>query len=66
MVNVLALSAVDCGFEPPCQTKDYKIGIWCYFARYAALRRKSKDCLAGNKDNVSEWSDMFTRQMLFQ
>ena len=66
MVNVLASSAVDCGFEPPCQTKDYKIGIYCFSVRYAALRRKSKDCPAGNKNNVSEWSDMSTRRMLFQ
>jgi hypothetical protein len=44
MVNVLASSAVDHGFEPRLgQTKDYKIGI-CYFsAKQAALRRKNKD-----------------------
>jgi hypothetical protein len=34
------------------QTKDYEIGI-CYFsAKQAALRRKSKDWLAQNRDNV--------------
>ena len=44
MVCVLASSAVDCGFEPQSgQTKDYKIGICCFSAKYAALRRKSKD-----------------------
>ena len=44
MVSVLASSAVDCGFEPRSgQTKDYKIGICCFSAEYAALRRKSKD-----------------------
>jgi hypothetical protein len=56
MVSVLALSAVDRGFEPwSGQTKDYKIGICCYPAKHAALRRKSKDWLAQNQDNLSEW-----------
>jgi hypothetical protein len=46
--------------------KDYKIGI-CYFsAKHAALRRKSKDWSAWNRDNVSEWSDMSIRGLLFQ
>ena len=44
MVSVLASSAVDRGFEPrSVQTKDYKIGICCFSAKNAALRRKSKD-----------------------
>ena len=30
------------------------------------LRRKSKDWLAWNQNNVSEWSDMSTRGLLFQ
>ena len=48
-----------CGFEPRSgQTKDYKIGICCFSANHAALRRKSKDWLARNQDNVSEWGDM--------
>ena len=43
MVRVLASSVVDRGFEPrSCQTKDYKIGIFCLSAKHAALRRKSK------------------------
>ena len=59
MVSVLALSAVDCGFEPrSVQTKDYKVGICCFSAKYAAFRSKSKDWLAWNEDNVSEWSEM--------
>jgi hypothetical protein len=42
MVCVLAL--VDRRFEPLSdQTKYYKIGICCFSAKYAALRRKSKD-----------------------
>jgi hypothetical protein len=41
MVGVLASNAVDRGFEPRSgQTKDYKIGIYCFSAKYAALRRK--------------------------
>ena len=61
MVCVLVLSAVDRGFKPQSgQTKDYTIGICCFSATYAALRRKSKDWLARNRDNVSEWGDMST------
>jgi hypothetical protein len=57
MVSVLVSSAVDRGFEPRSgQTKDYKIGICCFSAKHAALRRKSKDWLAWNTDNVSECS----------
>jgi hypothetical protein len=57
MVSVLASSAVDCGLEPRSgQTKDYKIGIWCFSTKHAALRRKSKHWLAQNQNNVSEWS----------
>ena len=67
MVSVLASSAVDRGFEPRSgQIKDYKIGICCFSAKLAALRRKSKDWLARNQNNVSEWSDMYTRGLLFQ
>ena len=35
------------------QTKDSNIGICCFSAKYAALRRKSKHWLARNQDNVS-------------
>ena len=59
MVSLLASSAIDHGFEPrSCQTKDYKIGICCFPAKHTALRRKNKDWLALNQDNVSEWGDM--------
>ena len=62
MVSVLASSAVHRGFESrPDQTKDYKIGICCFSAKHAALRRKSKDWLARNQNNVSEWGDMAIR-----
>jgi hypothetical protein len=44
MVSVLASNAVYRGLEPwSGQTKDYTIDICCFFAKYAALRRKSKD-----------------------
>ena len=67
MIIVLASNAVDRGFEPrSSQTKDYKIGICCFSAKYAALRRTSRDWLARNHNNVSEWSDMYTRGLLFQ
>ena len=67
MVSVLASSVVDRGFELRSgQTKDYTIGLCCFSAKYAALRSVSKDWLARNKNNVSEWSDMSTRGLLFQ
>ena len=46
--------------------KDYRIGMCCFSAKHAALRRKSKDWLTRNQNNVSEWSDMSTRGLLFQ
>ena len=62
MVGVLSLSAVDRGFEPRSgQTKDYKIGICCFFTKLTALREKIKDWLAQNQNNVSEWNDMSIR-----
>jgi hypothetical protein len=67
MVNVLASSAVERGFEPRSgQTKDYKIRICCFFAEHAPLKRKSKDWLTRNQDNVSEWGGMSIRGLLFQ
>jgi len=47
-VLVLPSCVVDCGFEPQsCKTTDCKI-------KQATLRRKSKDWLAGNQENLSE------------
>ena len=52
MISVLTSSAVDLGFEPWLgQNKDYKIGICCFSAENAALRRKSKDWLAWNRES---------------
>ena len=57
----------DRGFEPQWgQTKDYKIGICCFSAKRSALGGKSKDWLARNQNNVSEWSDMSTRGLLLK
>ena len=58
MVSVLSSSAVDRGFD--------KIGIYCFSAKHTALRRKSKDWLVRNQDNMSEWDDMFICGQLFQ
>ena len=67
MVSVLDSSMVDCGFEHRSgQTKDNEIGICCFSGKYAALRRKSKNWLARNQNNVSGWGDMSTHELLFQ
>jgi hypothetical protein len=67
MISGLASSAVDRGFEPRSgQTKNYKIGICCFSAKHATLRRKSKHWLARHQDNVSKWGDMSIRGLLFQ
>ena len=65
--SVLALSAVDRGFEPRSgHTRDYEIGICCFSAKRAALRKKSKDWLTRIQDNVSEWGDMSVYGLVFQ
>jgi hypothetical protein len=67
MGSAITSSMTNFGFEPRSgQTKDHKIGICCFSARHAALRRKSKDWLAWNQDDVSEWGDMSIRRLLFQ
>ena len=67
IVSVLAISAVDRGFEPRSgQTKDHKIGICGFSAKHAALERKRKDWLALNQVNVSELGDIFICRLLFQ
>ena len=67
MVSMLASSVVDRGFEPRSgQTKDYKISICCFSAKYVALRRKSKIWLTQNQENVSEWGGLSIRGLLFQ
>jgi hypothetical protein len=46
--------------------QDYEIGIYYFSTRLAALRRKSKNWLALNHDNVSEWGDMTIRRLFLQ
>ena len=58
--GVLTSSVVD------RQTKDYTIGICSFSAKHKSLRRKGNNWLARNQNNVSEWSDMSNRGMLFQ
>jgi hypothetical protein len=67
MVSVLVWSAIDRRFQPHSgQSKDYEIDICCFSAKHAALMRKNKDWLVRNQNNVSQWSDMSTRGLLFQ
>jgi hypothetical protein len=67
VVSVLVSKAVDRGFQPQSgQTKDFKIGICCFSAKHAALRRKSEDWLARYQNIMSEWSNMSTRGLLAQ
>ena len=61
MGSVFISSAVCRVFETRSgQTKDYLIGIFCFSANHASLRRKTNDWLAQNKNNVLEWSVMPT------
>jgi hypothetical protein len=67
MVIMLASSALYRGFGSwSGQIKDYEIPIRCFSAMHAVLRRKSKDWLALNQDDVSEWGDISIRGLLFQ
>ena len=64
---MVSVFAVDRGFEPRSGlTKDYAIGMCCFSANHLSLRSKNKDWLARNQNNVSEWSDMSIRGLLFQ
>jgi hypothetical protein len=66
-LNETSACVVDRAFESRSgQTKDYKIGICCFSAKHAALRRKSKDRLVRNRDNMSELDDMSICRMLFR
>ena len=67
IVSMLASNVVDREFEPRSgQTKDYTMCICCFSAKHTALRRKTKDRLARNQDNLSKWGDMSIRGLLFQ
>jgi hypothetical protein len=57
MVSVLVSNGVDREFEPQSgQTKDYEIRICCFSVKHETLRRKTKDWLARNQNNVSEFA----------
>jgi hypothetical protein len=43
-----------------------KMSICCFYTKHTVLRRKSKDWLALNQDNVSEWGNMSIRGLLFR
>ena len=47
-------------------TRTYNNVYALFFPKHTALRRKGKDGLARNQDNVSEWGDMSIHRMLFQ
>ena len=67
MVNMFALSAVNHRFESRWgQTKNYKIGMSCFYANYTAISSKSKILLTQNQENMSELSDMSARRLLIQ
>ena len=52
--SVLTSSVVDRAIgHRSGQTKYYKIGIWCFSAKHAALRRTSKDWLARNQKTMA-------------
>jgi hypothetical protein len=62
---IVELSVHNPSYEPRSgQTKDCKIGICYFFGKHASFRRKSKDWLARNQDNVSKCGDMSIRGLL--
>ena len=59
IVSLLGSIVVDYVSGPgQIKLKTIMIGICCFSAKHAALRRKSKDWLAWNQNNVSEWSGL--------
>ena len=64
MVTVLASNLVDRGFDPQSgQTKYYTIGICCFSAKHAALKRKNKNWLGLNQ-HMSEWGHVYPRTVV--
>ena len=67
MIDVLAWSALGRRFESGLvEIEAYKIGICRFSAKHTSLRRKCKDWLAQNQNNVSELGGMYIRGLLFQ
>jgi hypothetical protein len=50
--SIISVQLIECG-RSWVQTKDYKIGICCFSAKHTTLRRKNKDWLGRNQNNVS-------------
>ena len=64
MISVLASSAGRSWIRARSgQNQDYKIN---FSTKHTVLRRKSKDWLVRNQDNMSEWTDMSISALLFQ
>jgi hypothetical protein len=64
MVSMLVLSVVDRWFEPRSgKPRDYVIGMCWFSAKHE--KKKSKEWLARNQDNVSESGGMDIRGLLF-
>jgi hypothetical protein len=61
--RVLTFRVVD--LSSGCVKPDNKIGLCCFSAKHAVLRSKSKDWMAWNRNNVSEWNNIFTCRLLF-
>ena len=68
MASIFSLSVVDRGFDSRSgQTKDWNWYLLLpIYAKHAALRSKSKDCLAQNQNNVYEWNGMSTHKLVCQ
>ena len=55
MVCMITSNVIDRVFEPrQVKTKDYEIGICCFFAKYTDLMSCIKDWLTRNLNNVSK------------
>jgi len=66
-IDGVMLSVVDRGFKPwSGQTKDYKIGICCFFAKHSALRKRAKNGWLGIGIMCFEWGDISIRRLVFQ
>jgi hypothetical protein len=66
MSNTAVSYIIRCRNSLPFKPKTIKIGICCFSAEHVTIRRKSKDWLAQNQDNLSEWGDMSICGLLFQ
>ena len=61
-IGFVMISVLTCGVVDRWgQTKDYEIGFCCFSTKDISLRRKSKDWLARNQDNVPERGDISIR-----